>query len=327
MSLLEPRANYKPFAHEWAFKAFEDQSKMHWIPTEISLKDDKDQWDHSLTKAEKDLLTQLFRFFTQADVDIAGGYIDNFLPIFKQPEVRMMLSTFAAMEAIHIQAYSYLLDTVGMPEVEYSAFMDYEAMKAKHTYLEEIKVDTHANIAKALAIYSGFGEGLQLFSSFAILLNFTRFNKMKGMGEIVTYSIKDESLHIESMIKLFHAFIEENPKLWNSTLKKEIYQACRDMVELEDKFIDLAFALGEPEGLTAAEVKVYIRYIADRRLLQLGLKPEYKQKKNPLMWVDWIVNGVEHTNFFEGRSTSYAKQGHTGSWEEVWNEIDNSNKV
>lgn len=322
MSLLKSRAHYRPFEFDWAFLAYEEQSKMHWIPTEISLKDDKEQWDYVLSKPEKDLLTQLFRFFTQADVDIAGGYIDKYLPTFKPPEVRMMLSTFAAMEAIHIHAYSYLLDTVGMPEVEYSAFMDYEAMKAKHEYLDSVKVDTPANIAKSLAIYSAFGEGLQLFSSFAILLNFTRFNKMKGMGEIVTYSIKDESLHIESMIKLFHAFIDENPKVWNNKLKGEIYQACRDMVELEDKFIDLAFALGEPEGLTAQEVKTYIRYIADRRLLQLGLKPEYKQKKNPLPWLDWIVNGVEHTSFFEAKATAYAKGSTTGSWEEVWKSYD-----
>lgn len=327
MSLLTSRSYFRPMTYPFAFEAYEAQSKMHWLPLEISLKDDKEQWDQTLTKAEKDLLTQLFRFFTQADVDIAGGYIDKYLPTFKPPEVRMMLSTFAAMEAIHIHAYSHLLDTVGMPEIEYSAFMDYEAMKAKHEYLEDVKVDTPANIAKSLAIYSAFGEGLQLFSSFAILLNFSRFNKMKGMSEIVTYSIKDESLHIESMIKLFHTFIDENPKVWNNKLKGEIYQACRDMVVLEDKFIDLAFALGEPEGLTAEEVKTYIRFIADRRLLQLGLKPEYKQKKNPLPWLDWIINGTEHTNFFEGKATAYSKASTTGSWEEVWNLIDSKSKV
>lgn len=318
MSLLEKRGFYKPFQYNFAFLAYEQQQKMHWIPSEVPLHEDISDWNFKLKKEEKALLTQLFRFFTQADLDIAGGYIDKYLPIFKPPEVRMMLSAFANMEAIHVHAYSLLLDTIGMPEVEYSRFQDYEDMKAKHSYLEEVQPDSPENIAKTLAVYSAFGEGLQLFSSFAILLNFPRFNKMKGMGQIVSWSIKDETLHIESMIKLFHTFLDENPKIWKSPLKKLIYEAAQVMVELEDKFIDLSFSEGEIEGLTTKEVKEFIRYIADKRLLQLGLKPVYKQKKNPLDWVDWITGGVEHTNFFEGRSTGYSKGALTGSWEEVW---------
>src|SRR5690606_2672038 len=135
---------------------------------------------------------------------------------------------------------------------------------------------------KTLAVYSAFGEGMQLFSSFAILLNFARYNKMKGMCQIVTWSIRDESLHVESMIKLFHAFIDENKQIWKNDLKGEIYQAALDMVDLEDKFIELAFKQGGIEGLEKEEVKQYIRYIADRRLLQLGLKPKFKVKENPL---------------------------------------------
>lgn len=280
--------------------------------------EDVKDWNHKLSKEEKGLLTQLFRFFTQADLDIASGYIDKYLPIFKPPEIRMMLTAFANMESVHQHGYSLLLDTVGMPEVEYSKFLEYEDMKAKHKYLEEIQPDNLENIAKTLAIYSAFGEGLQLFSSFAILLNFPRFNKMKGMGQIVSWSIKDETLHLESMIKLFHTFIDENPKVWKSPLKKLIYDAAQTMVELEDKFIDLAFVEGGVQGLTPEEVKTFIRYIADKRLLQLGLKTVYKQKKNPLGWVDWITAGVSHTNFFENKETNYSKGALTGSWDEVW---------
>jgi len=320
MSLLDKRDYYRPFQYPWAFQAYEQQSKMHWIPTEVPLHEDIKDWNHKLDKDEKELLTQLFRFFTQADIDVASGYTEKYLPAFKPPEIRMMLTTFAGMEAVHIHAYSLLLDTIGMPEVEYKAFQEYQEMKDKHEYMEGVQGTSKESLAHTLAVYSAFGEGLQLFSSFAILLNFSRFNKMKGMGQIVTWSIKDESLHVESMIKLFHTFIDENPRIWKDSLKSKIYQSCRDMVKLEDKFIDLAFGIKQIEGITIEDTKLYIRYIADRRLIQLGLKPEYNQKDNPLPWLDWIVNGVEHSNFFEQKATAYSKASLTGSWEDVWRE-------
>ena len=139
------------------------------------------------------------------------------------------------------------------------------------------------------------------------------------MCQIITWSIRDESLHVEGMTKIFRTFIEENIDIWTDDFKKEIYDISREMVELEDKFIDLAFEMGEIEGLTSKEVKQYIRYICDRRLLQLGLKPNYGVKDNPLEWFDWILNGVEHSNFFETRSTEYNKGTLKGSWEDVWN--------
>jgi ribonucleoside-diphosphate reductase beta chain len=205
-----------------------------------------------------------------------------------------------------------------MPEVEYKAFAEYEAMADKHEYIDAVRVakGDKQSIAKALAIYSGFTEGLQLFSSFIILLNFPRFGKMKGMGQIITYSIRDESLHVEAMTKLFREFIQENIDIWTDDFKKEIYEACRTMVELEDRFLDLVFEQGDIEGLTKKEMQKYIRYIADRRLLQLGLKPNYNVKDNPLGWLDEVL-GVEHQNFFEGRATAYMKAGLRGDMQKV----------
>ena len=266
-----------------------------------------------MTDEEKNLLTQIFRLFTQSDVDVGSGYVDRYMRIFKKPEARMMMSSFANMESIHQHAYSLLLDTVGMPEVEYKAFAEYEAMADKHEYINAVKVTKNdkKSIAKALAIYSGFTEGLQLFSSFVILLNFPRFGKMKGMGQIITYSIRDESMHVEAMTKLFREFIQENIDLWTDDFKAEIYQACREMVDLEDRFLDLVFEQGDIPGLTKSEMQQYIRYIADRRLLQLGLKTNYNVKENPLNWLDDVL-GVEHQNFFEGRATTYMKAGLRG---------------
>ena len=313
MSLTGTREYYKPFDHPWMFDYYVQQNQMHWFPEDVPLHTDVKDWQE-LNESEKNLLTQIFRLFTQSDVDVSTGYVDRYMRIFKKPEARMMMGAFNNMESIHQHAYSLLLDTVGMPEIEYKAFSEYSVMLDKHEYINNIKVSPKdkKSIAKALAVYSGFTEGLQLFSSFIILLNFPRFGRMKGMGQIITYSIRDESLHVEAMTKLFRDYIQENIELWTDDLKKEIYQACRDMVDLEDRFLNLVFEMGNIEGLTQAEMKQYIRYIADRRLLQLGLKPNYNVKDNPLTWLDDVL-GVEHQNFFEGRSTAYMKAGLRGN--------------
>jgi ribonucleoside-diphosphate reductase beta chain len=297
---------------------------MLWLPEEVPLHRDVADWENKLSTNEKNLLTQIFRFFTQGDCDVAQGYYERYIPLFKKPELRMMLGSFANMEGIHQEAYSLLLDTVGMPEAEYSAFLSYEEMRDKHDYIMDFSIKQEANeglpegyysneflesVAENIAVYSAFTEGLQLFGSFAILMNFARFNKMIGMTTIVEWSIRDESLHVEAMTKLFREFISEHPWIWTDEFKKKLYDTAREMVRLEDSFIDLAFEQGEIEGLKATEVKEYIRYICDRRLLQLGLKPNYGIKENPLGWLDWILNGDRQVNFFEQRSTDYAKAG------------------
>ena len=317
MSLLKTRDHYKPFDYPWMYDYYKLQNQMHWMPESVPLHTDVKDWQ-DVSEKERHLLTQIFRLFTQSDVDVGAGYIDNYMPIFKKPEARMMMSSFANMESIHQDAYSLLLDTVGMPEIEYKAFAEYEEMSDKHDFVGDFKPkkSNKKTIAKTLAVYSAFTEGLQLFSSFAILLNFPRFGKMKGMGQIVTYSIRDESMHVEAMTKLFREFIQENLDIWTDDFKKELYDICREMVELEDKFLDLVFSMGDIQGLTKKDMYAYNRYIADRRLLQLGLKTNFDQRENPLPWLDEVM-GVEHQNFFEGRATSYMKAGLRGRQDQV----------
>jgi len=283
------------------------------------LEDVKD-WKGKLTKDEKLFLTHIFRFFTQGDIDVAGGYVNNYLPYFPQPEVRMMLLGFAAREALHIAAYSHLIETLGLPETMYNQFLEYAEMKEKHDYVLDISQQnsTKENTAKHIAVFSAFTEGMQLFSSFIMLLNFPRHGKMKGMGQIVTWSIVDETQHCEGMIKLFRTYIQENPEIWNDELKGQLYTIAEKMVLLEDRFIDLAFSMGGMVGLNADDVKRYIRYITDRRLISLGLKGIMKVKKNPLPWVEEMINAPTHTNFFENRATDYAKGAHSGTWDDVW---------
>ena len=319
-NLLEDRNSFKPFNYPWAYDAWLKHEQSHWLHTEVPMLEDVKDWKTKLSAEEKNFLTNIFRFFTQGDVDVAGGYVKNYLPYFPQPEVRMMLLGFAAREALHVAAYSHLIETLGMPESTYSEFLEYKEMREKHDYILDLssKNGTRESTATHIAVFSAFTEGMQLFSSFIILLNFARHGKMKGMGQIVTWSIVDETQHAESMIKLFRSYIQENNEIWNDDLKGKIYSIAERMVELEDKFIDLSFAMGAIEGLTADEVKEYIRYIADRRLISLGMKGIFKRKKNPLPWVETMINAPTHTNFFENRATDYAKGALSGKWDDVW---------
>jgi len=318
--LTDERTYFKPFNYPWAYEAWLKHEQSHWLHTEVPMLEDVKDWKKKLTDEERYFLTNIFRFFTQGDIDVAGGYVKNYLPYFPQPEVRMMLMGFAAREALHIAAYSHLIETVGMPESTYSEFLEYQEMKEKHDYVLGIssKNGDRSSTAKHIAVFSAFTEGMQLFSSFIMLLNFPRHGKMKGMGQIVTWSIVDETMHAESMIKLFRTYIEENRDIWTDDLKSKIYTIAEKMVELEDKFIDLTFSMGTMEGLEAEQVKKYIRYIADRRLISLGMKGLFKVKRNPLPWVEAMINAPTHTNFFENRSTDYAKGAMVGKWDDVW---------
>lgn len=232
----------------------------------------------------------------------------------------MMLAAFSNIETVHIAAYSHLLDTIGMPEVEYEAFLKYKEMKDKFDYMQEASMKSRRDIAKTMALFGAFTEGLQLFASFAILMNFPRFNKMKGMGQIVAWSVRDETLHCLSMIRLFNTFIKENPDIWDDELKAEITESCERIIGYEDAFIDLCFEMGPIEGLTPDDVKQYIRYIGDRRLKQLNLEPKFGTTKNPLPWMDEMMNGAEHTNFFENRATEYSRASTQGTWEEAFSD-------
>ena len=319
-NLTQDRQYYKPFNYPWAYDAWLKHEQSHWLHTEVPMIEDVKDWKNKLNEDEKKFLTHIFRFFTQGDIDVAGGYVKNYLPYFPQPEVRMMLCGFAAREALHIAAYSHLIESLGMPEATYNQFLEYSEMKEKHDYLLDLssKNSTKESVATHIAAFSAFTEGMQLFSSFIMLLNFPRHGKMKGMGQIVTWSIVDETQHAEAMIKLFRTYIEENRDIWNDDLKSQIYTIATKMVDLEDKFIDLAFGVVPMVDLDAADVKQYIRYITDRRLISLGLKGIMKVKKNPLPWVEEMINAPTHTNFFENRATDYAKGSLSGDWSEVW---------
>lgn len=311
--IFTPRAFYRPFEYPKYFAYFQKQNQAHWLPTEVPMESDIHDYRYTLSDAQRQLITQVLRFFTQGDIEVNNNYNTKLIPAFPKPEIKMMLSAFAGMESIHVWAYAYLNDSLGLPESEYSAFMEYEAMRQKYDYIHDVAAGTVEELAMNLAVFGAFLEGVSLFSSFAILMNFPRLGSLRGVGQIVTWSARDESLHSEGVCALFRDVIAEHPEIWTRDFQQRLYDVCNKMVRLEDAFIDTCFAMGDVPGLTSQEVKEYIRFIADKRLEQLGLRAHYGQK-NPLPWMDMMLNGKEHVNFFENRATEYAKGAVVNDW-------------
>lgn len=312
--LTEYSKTYKPFAYpDYVNKAIE-HDKSHWGEWEADLQEDVRQWKMGeITQDEKYHITSILRLFTQSDVVVGGSYVDVFLPRIKNNEARMMLLSFAQRESIHQRAYALLNDTLGLAEEEYASFMKYQELSDKVEFMQKFDPDTKEGFGRALA-RTVCNEGLSLFSAFVMLLNYQRQGKMKGMCEIVEWSIRDETMHVEGMTEVFLRYCRENPEIVTDEFKATIYDMFRQAVMLEDAVIDLAYAQGAHDSLTAPQVKSYIRFLADRRLIQLGLKPNFGVKENPLEWLDWVVNGASHKNFFEGKVTDYLSDGMTGEW-------------
>lgn len=323
MSLLKTSETYKPFKYPWAVELSKKHEEIHWIEDEAELSEDVQDWKTKLTDSEKEFITHVLRLFTQSDVQVGENYHELLIPKFKNNEVRNMLSSFAAREAVHQRAYALLNDTLGLPDEDFHKFLEYKEMADKIDFMKEGETNSHTGLALSLA-QSVFNEGMSVFASFVMLLNFQRFGKMKGMATIVEWSIRDETIHVQGNSKLFREFCEEHPRIVNDELKSKIYSMAENAVSLEEKFIQLAFKGNEVQGLTKKEVRDYIRHIADRRLLQLGLKPLFNQKKNPLPWLDWVLNGASHDNFFEKRVTEYSVAGMEGEdygWEDIELEV------
>lgn len=313
MLLKHEQVGYKPFQYPFAFDFWKAQQKMHWLPEEVPMTNDVFDFNHLLTQDERDIVTDVLRFFTQGDIDVGDCYIKNYLSFFKPVEVRMMLTAFANMETIHTQAYSHLVDTLGLPESSYNEFMNIKIMKEKHSLgCRSFKSDRE--LLKGMACYGGFIEGLQLFGSFSVLMNFQRFGLLKGLGQIVTWSVRDESLHSEGIIKLYHEL--KNEVKLDDELISEIILECRNLLNIEFEFLDYIFRDGrEIRGVTIKDLKEYLRYIYHMRMDMLELKDNEISKGSSLDYMEDSLNSLEYANFFVSKSTEYTKCSMTGEWE------------
>jgi ribonucleoside-diphosphate reductase beta chain len=310
MALLDRRLVYSPFEYPQAFKYWKDQRAANWIHESIEMKEDKDQWtEDRLTESEKQVIGRTLKGFVQSEVIIEDYWARKVSKWFPKPEIQLMTSCFASMEGEHIVSYAYLQETLGL--FDFDAFLHEPAAKAKIDRLLMVKGKSKTSIAKSLAIFSAFTEGINLFSSFAILMSFSKRNLLKGVGLIVEYSYKDELLHSEAGCWLFRVFVKEYPEVLSPELIEEINQAAIDTVKLEHDFIDQSFSMGEIEGINSGDLKEYIRFRANVKLKDLGFKPIYndinmEQVRN-LDWFGVMTSGSRSPDFFAKKVADYSK--------------------
>lgn len=338
--------SYKPFKYPIAYNFYEVHTDLHWTKKEIELSQDVKDWNTKATDVDKFIISTLLMSFTNNEVLVGAGY-DTELRIFKPQEVKMMLRAFADRENIHIDSYSMFTDTVGEfnEDTFYKEWQKYDVMKDKLRYVEKARVKGfdyyldlirqkhpsleecdyikeadklfRRDVARMIAVYGACTEGILLFSQFAILMNYQRNGMFPGLSTIVEWSIRDENQHCEGHSWLFRTLIKESRDIWDDDLKKDIYDAVREIVALEDLFLDLVFSIGGAQGLSKDDMKQYIRYIADRRLLELGMKPNFEVKENPLPWMEEMINSSSFSNFFDVRVTEYGKGTTQGTWDEA----------
>lgn len=313
MSVLEVSKSYKPFKYPWAVEMALQSERSHWTHEETDFSPDVADWQNNLKPHEKNQIHQILKFFTEGDKTVASMYTHNLIPVFKNNEIQQMLLSFAAREGVHQRAYAALLTTLNLPDTDFEAFLEYEQMYSKIDFLGDNDVSTQKGRALSL-VKNVFSEGVSLFGTFIMLLNFSRRGLVKGMSEVNLWSIIDEQAHCDGLIMLFRTYVEEHPRIVNDEFKKHVYDIARKFYELDEKFIELAYEMGDVEGLPKQDVLEYIKYLLDRRLIQMGFKGNFNVKDNPVPWFDELIGSPEHTNFFESKPTSYVKGGLSGSW-------------
>jgi ribonucleoside-diphosphate reductase beta chain len=315
--ITELRPHYKPFEYQTAFDFYKDQHRAHWLADEVPLSSDLNDWKMKLTESEKSLIGNILKSFAQTETYVNDYWSTKVAVWFPKHEIKAMAGAFADFESIHAEAYARLNEELGLDDFE--AFMEDEEAKAKIDRLVELPGDTLSEKALSLAIFSAFTEGVNLFSSFAVLMSFQLRNLMKGTGQIVEWSVRDESLHSKAGCWLFRTLLEEDPKLDTKELTQSIFEACDLSVKLEFDFIDKAFEMGDVEGLNKDQLKNFIKERANQKLVELGYNPLYNDiDPNLLKQMEWfghLTSGKTHQDFFAGRVTDYAKS--TADWSDL----------
>ena len=314
--ITKERVVYKPFEYPEAFDYWLKQQQAHWIHTEVPMMSDINDWKQSLTETEKNIIGSILKGFAQTETVVNDYWTGLVTKWFRKPEIIAMATVFGAMETVHAEAYSLLNEELGLDD--FSEFLEDESTMAKIEALTEVRdsfgdeVNWHER-AKSLAIFSAFTEGVNLFSSFAVLLSFKLRNKLKGVGQIVEWSIRDESMHSEAGCWLFKTLLEENPNLKTPELEASINEAALLSLQLELDFIDKVYELGDLEGCSKYDLQNFIKNRVNTKLADLGYRPiisdiDMSSIKN-MKWFDSLSAGKQHTDFFANRVTNYSK-GH-----------------
>jgi ribonucleoside-diphosphate reductase beta chain len=315
--ITDVRNYYKPFEYQTAFDFYKDQHRAHWLADEVPLASDLNDWKLKLTEPEKNLIGNILKSFAQTEVHVNDYWSTKVSVWFPKPEIQAMARVFADFESIHAEAYARLNEELGLDD--FRAFLEDETSKAKIERLIETPGETIEDRAVSLAIFSAFTEGVNLFSSFAVLMSFQLRNLMKGTGQIVEWSVRDESLHSKAGCWLFRTLLEEQPELNTDELREKIIEACHLSVQLEFDFIDKAFEMGNVEGLNKEQLKNFIKARANEKIIELGYKAIYNDiDPNLLKQIEWfghLTSGKTQQDFFAGRVTNYSKS--TADWDDL----------
>ena len=315
--ITDIRNYYKPFEYQTAFDYYKDQHRAHWLADEVPLASDLNDWKLKLTEPEKSLIGNILKSFAQTEVHVNDYWSTKVSVWFPKPEIQAMARVFADFESIHAEAYARLNEELGLDD--FKAFLEDETSKAKIERLIETPGETIEDRAVSLAIFSAFTEGVNLFSSFAVLMSFQLRNLMKGTGQIVEWSVRDESLHSKAGCWLFRTLLEEQPELNTDELREKIVEACNLSVQLEFDFIDKAFEMGSVEGLNKNQLKNFIKARANEKMIELGYKAIYNDiDPNLLKQIEWfghLTSGKTQQDFFAGRVTNYSKS--TADWDDL----------
>lgn len=290
--------------------------KSHWGTWEVDVRKDIEQWRNgSIDEGNKNFIKMILRLFTQSDTNVCGGYVEKLLPVFKNADARMMLLSFANREVTHMLGYKFLNDSLGLDsEAFLTDFLQYKEMADKHEFMIE-EVDLRSNKGRAEYLAKQIlMEGVNLFASFAMLLNYSRAGLVPGTVSVNKWSIVDESYHIEGLTELFKIYVEEHPSVVTEDFKRSVYEVARKVVRLEDDFIDLCYSVGTPPKLDANDLKNYIRFVADYRMQQMGFKPQFGIDKNPLPWIEDVTGNILG-DFFDVQIVEYSKGNMSGEWE------------
>ena len=304
--LQEKRDYYRPFDYPKAYDIYRLQQSVHWTKDEIKLSQDLLDWEKELTDVEKTVIGGILKGFTQMEI-MVGDYWRNVPVWFPKPEIAMMASAFSYFEGIHQDSYGMINEQLGLDD--FKAFLYDESTKNKIDYFIDVKSDSLEDRATSLAAFSAFAEGVMLFSSFSILLSFQTLNLMKGVSQIVSFSIRDENLHSQSGCWLFNTLCDENPNLRES-IKERIYSIAQDVHDLEMNFISNLFKGGSIRTLTETQLKAYIKHRLNNKLKEIGYEPMFLVNQHDLekmSWFDMLAAGKEFGDFFAVRVTEYTK--------------------
>jgi ribonucleoside-diphosphate reductase beta chain len=322
MKLFTPRIAYKPFEYpEYYTEGWLKQAQAFWLHTEISMQSDIKDWNEKLNDKEKHLVGNILLGFAQTECAVSDYWTQKVVGWFPKHEIQQMAMMFGSQETVHAVAYSYLNETLGLED--YEAFLHEPATAKRFENLVAYGGNNPIGIGKSLAVFSAFAEGVSLYSAFAVLYSFQLRNLLKGIGQQMKWSVRDESLHSRMGCKLFRDMCEEDPELLMEC-RSDIIEAAATMVKLEHNYIDKMFEMGDIEGIKAYDLKQFINKRANEKLVELGyidLGSFFSYDESAASNLDWfyhLTGGVTHTDFFAIRSTDYSKAGEGEDFEDIW---------